>query len=87
MRSFKNVSVALPPDMLAAVERVCRSEQRTRSELFREALRRYFSARNVAMPTPREKAAIRRMKRERALGRVERFDIDDVGADRNRQRP
>ena len=47
--------------MLAELERVRKAEHRTRSELLREALRRYFSSRipEVA-PTAAELRAIRR---------------------------
>jgi CopG family transcriptional regulator/antitoxin EndoAI len=41
MRSTRILSVSLPPDLVAAVERVAKREGRTRSELVREALRRY----------------------------------------------
>lgn len=33
---------SLPREMVAVTDRVCREEHRTRSELVREALRRYF---------------------------------------------
>jgi CopG family transcriptional regulator / antitoxin EndoAI len=38
-------SVSLPPEMATELEQVRREEHRTRSELVREALRRYFAAR------------------------------------------
>jgi CopG family transcriptional regulator/antitoxin EndoAI len=36
------VTISLPPALAAKVDRVARSEGRTRSELFREALRQYI---------------------------------------------
>jgi metal-responsive CopG/Arc/MetJ family transcriptional regulator len=36
------MTVSLPPQMMREVERVRKSERRTRSELMREALRTYF---------------------------------------------
>ncbi len=41
MCSTKNVSITLPPTLLKKAEEVARREGRTKSELFREALRRY----------------------------------------------
>jgi hypothetical protein len=42
-RTTSVFSVSLPPEMLEDLERVRREQHRTRSELVREALRRYFS--------------------------------------------
>lgn len=42
MRSAKNVSITVPPTMLKEAEQVAKREGRTKSELFREALRRYL---------------------------------------------
>ncbi len=39
------VSVSLPPEMVAELDLVCKVEHRTRSELIREALRRYYDKR------------------------------------------
>lgn len=41
-RSTATFSVSLPPEMAEELERVRRSEHRTRSELVREALRTYI---------------------------------------------
>lgn len=45
MRTSKIVSLSLPPELLRDAERVARKEGRTKSELFREALRRYIEER------------------------------------------
>lgn len=42
MRTSKILSLSLPPELLREAERVAKKEGRTRSELFREALRRYL---------------------------------------------
>lgn len=42
MRTSKVLSLSLPPDLLREAERVAKKEGRTKSELFREALRRYI---------------------------------------------
>ena len=41
MRSTKVLNVSMPPDMYEEVTRVAREEQRTKSELIREAFRQY----------------------------------------------
>ncbi len=43
MRTTKILSITLPPKMLAQAERVAEQENRTKSELFREALRQYLA--------------------------------------------
>ena len=40
------LTVSIPPEMADELERVRKREQRTRSELVREALRRYFRQRS-----------------------------------------
>lgn len=41
MRTTRTLSITLPPDMLARVAKLARKQDRTMSELVREALRRY----------------------------------------------
>ncbi|MGD0015398.1 MAG: ribbon-helix-helix domain-containing protein [Bryobacteraceae bacterium] len=41
MRTSKTLSITLPPDMLTQAEALARKENRTMSELIREALRHY----------------------------------------------
>ena len=41
MRTSKTISVSLPPLQLKQAEKLARKENRTMSELFREALRQY----------------------------------------------
>lgn len=61
MRTTETVTISLPPGMARQLERVRKQEHRTRSELMREALRRYFDSRvPEAAPTTAEMAAIRR---------------------------
>jgi predicted transcriptional regulator len=62
MRESTTFTVSLPPAMAKQVERTMKAEQRTRSELVREALRVYFSARAVPaeVPTNAEARAYRR---------------------------
>ncbi len=75
MRTRRTLTISLPPAMLRQIERVRKAEHRTRSELVREALRRYFSAeiRTVA-PTPRELRAIQRGRAEIKRGEYVTLD-------------
>jgi CopG family transcriptional regulator / antitoxin EndoAI len=41
MRTTKTLSVSLPPEQLKEMEKLAKKENRTMSELIREALRRY----------------------------------------------
>ena len=45
MRTTRVISLSLPPDLVRAAERIAKQEGRTKSELFREALRRYMDER------------------------------------------
>lgn len=45
MRTTRILSLSLPPDLAREAERVAKEEGRTKSELFREALRRYVEER------------------------------------------
>jgi metal-responsive CopG/Arc/MetJ family transcriptional regulator len=61
MRSTETVTISLPPAMLTQLEKVRKKENRTRSELTREALRQYFESHYpVYIPTKMEAAAIKR---------------------------
>ena len=40
-RTTKTITISIPPEMEAQIEEMMRLEGRTRSELLREALRRY----------------------------------------------
>jgi predicted transcriptional regulator len=45
MRTTHTMTISLPPAMAKQMERVQKAENRTRSELLREAWRQYFEAR------------------------------------------
>lgn len=45
MRPARTVSISLPPDLAKEADRVARLEGRTRSEMFREAVRQYIARR------------------------------------------
>jgi CopG family transcriptional regulator/antitoxin EndoAI len=42
VRTSKIVTISLHPELLEEVERLAKEEKRTRSEFFREAIRRYI---------------------------------------------
>ena len=65
MRTRQTLTISLPPAMLKEVEKVSKVENRTQSELIREALRNYFYGRfPVATPTKSELSAIHRGRAE-----------------------
>jgi predicted transcriptional regulator len=71
------MTISLPPAMVAEVEKVRRSEHRTRSELVREALRSYFDRRYpTVVPTKQERAGIRRGRSDIKAGRF--VDLDQL---------
>lgn len=45
----KVINISLPEGLLQEVDRLARVEKRTRSELFREAVRRYLEAKGQAL--------------------------------------
>jgi CopG family transcriptional regulator / antitoxin EndoAI len=68
-RTTSTLTISLPPAMLEELESVRKAENRTRSELLREALRVYFSSRiPEAVPTAAELRAIRRGRAAIAKG-------------------
>jgi predicted transcriptional regulator len=65
MRTTDTLTISLPPAMAKQMEKVQKEENRTRSELLREAWRQYFESRYpVYTPTKAELAAIRRGRAE-----------------------
>lgn len=46
MATPRTITISLPPELARKVDRVASQEGRTRSELFREALRQYLSRRD-----------------------------------------
>lgn len=65
MRSTHTLTISIPPAMTAQIDRVRRKENRTRSELIREALRSYFAQRYPTVkPTKAEQGRIARGRAE-----------------------
>ena len=84
MRTHQTMTVSLPPQMMRKVEQVRKTEQRTRSELVREALRLYFNPELAARiarlpvytPTAAERRAIAKGRAEIARG--EYLTVDEL---------
>lgn len=72
MRLTKLISFSILPDFLREVEKVAREENRTKSELIREALRRYIEDREWEKLTryARRKSAETGIRTEEDIQRV-----------------
>ena len=57
MRTSKVLSVSLPAEMLLRVANIARAEERTVSELVREAIRRYEKSKELNMVAGQRKSA------------------------------
>jgi predicted transcriptional regulator len=70
MRTPDTLTISMPPAMAMQMARVQKEENRTRSELLREAWRRYFESRFPAVtPNKAELAAIRKGRAEIKSGK------------------
>lgn len=54
---MSKILISMPKDFLAHVDKVAANEQRTRSELIREALRGYLKRSNMPSPEKAQKTA------------------------------
>lgn len=78
------MTISLPPGMVKEFEKVRKAENRTRSELVREALRYYIESRFPAVePTKTELAIIRRGRV--AFARGDYVSLDDLLHDLGRK--
>ena len=48
MRATKPITISIMPEMLEQVNRIAKEESRTRSELLREAVRRYIAEKELS---------------------------------------
>jgi metal-responsive CopG/Arc/MetJ family transcriptional regulator len=70
MRTTNTLTISLPPAMVRQMEKVQKEENRTRSELVREAWRHYFESRyHSVQPTKAKLAAIRQGRIEIRRGK------------------
>ncbi|PYT26881.1 MAG: hypothetical protein DMG57_20020 [Acidobacteria bacterium] len=90
MRTTDTLTISLPPAMAKQMERVQKEENRTRSELLREAWRQYFESRRfgVYTPTKSELAAIRKGRAEIKRGKFVTLQqlLNDLDTSRRRTR-
>jgi CopG family transcriptional regulator/antitoxin EndoAI len=70
VRTTKTWSISLPPKLEKEAEKAAKEEHRTKSELIREALRRYLEGRQL------RKLQAYGAKRARELGIVSEDDVD-----------
>ena len=75
-RTTDTMTISVPPAMVRQMERVQKEENRTRSELLREAWRVYFDSRSLSsyMPTQAERAAIAKGRADIKAGRFITLD-------------
>ena len=79
-RNMKTVTVSLPPLLVDELDRISERERRTRSEILRDALRRYITVteRGRMMPVedalPEEIEAMHRADEEYARGECVRLE-------------
>jgi CopG family transcriptional regulator / antitoxin EndoAI len=79
MRTTRVLSLSLPPELVREAERVAKEEGRTKSELFREALRRYVEERRWRR--------LQRYGTDRARrARITESDVDRVVQESRRRR-
>jgi predicted transcriptional regulator len=77
MRSARTISITLPPELLVKAQELARSEHRTISELFREALRHYIALGSSA--DPEWEALLRKTRTTgRRLGIVSEADVERI---------
>ena len=81
MRTAKTISITLPPDLLMKAQKTAEREDRTISELFREALRRYMAA------DPEWEALLRRTRATgKALGIGSEADVERLSDEFRQER-
>jgi Arc/MetJ-type ribon-helix-helix transcriptional regulator len=81
MRTAKTISITLPPDLLVKAQKTAEREDRTISELFREALRRYMAA------DPEWEALLRRTRTTgKGLGIATEADVERLSDEFRQER-
>jgi len=91
MPARKLITISLPPPLLRQAEAVAKEENRTKSELVREALRFYVETRAVRRETTRERIApllarVDARTRRTPAAEIRRLIRESVGAVRQEGR-
>jgi Arc/MetJ-type ribon-helix-helix transcriptional regulator len=96
MRTSKTLSISMPPQQFREMERLAKKENRTISELVREALRRYQQQRRLedagrsltaASPLAAALAAVRQDAKAKGTDRLTMREINaEIAAYRREQR-
>jgi|SRR5271169_3089962 len=91
-RTAKSVTISLPPEMLAELDRVRKREHLSRSEILRKAFRRYAADEPrripVVDPEPGELEALEHGRAQTAGGEYVVLEdlLNDLDADRRKRR-
>ena len=80
MRTTKVITITMPPEMAEEAARLAKQENRTTSELFREAFRRYQQQGRHQIPALTEMraavAALRAGARKTGVSKLTKADVD-----------
>jgi Arc/MetJ-type ribon-helix-helix transcriptional regulator len=80
-QKMKTIAISLPPQMIEELDRVSERERRTRSEILRDALRRYITVAERGRMIPVEDALpeeIEAMRRDEEYVRGECVRLEDL---------
>jgi Arc/MetJ-type ribon-helix-helix transcriptional regulator len=80
MRTTRTISISLPPKQLKAAERLAKKENRTMSELVREALRRYEQKTATGVNTELLDALLAVQQDARRTG-LDKLAMREIGAE------
>jgi metal-responsive CopG/Arc/MetJ family transcriptional regulator len=80
MRTSKTVSVSMPPTQLKQVERLAKKENRTMSELIREALRQYQQRQEAPVNTDLI-AALRSVQEDARRAGLDKLSQREINAE------
>lgn len=86
MRTSRTLSISLPPAQLRESIRLARKENRTMSELVREALRRYQQPQSLVSPLAIALAELRADARLKGTSKLSRHQMDEEIAVVRRER-
>ena len=82
MRTSKTISISLPPAQLRKAEQLARKEDRTMSELVREALRRYDkSSASAGAARAAFSLALNAVQEEAARNGANRLSLREINAE------